>query len=153
LPSGWPIQRATDLSGVAVFIFSQIAMAPGCRAARSDASPRSRRVGVSNASIGAREADLLNAAEAPSRLGGLLRVGLFVLIGWIGVGIFPLLMEPLAGLFTAAALSTFLTAALANAITVRIYERGRLADLGMGWSPTSGREFLVGAGTGAAAGA
>ena len=40
---------------------------------------------------------------------------------------------------------------MANAVVVRIYERGRLADVGLGWSPSSGREFLTGAAAGIAA--
>jgi len=46
-----------------------------------------------------------------------------------------------------SALSAFGAAAVANAITVRIYERGRLSDLGLGWTQTSLREFLMGTGT------
>src|SRR5262249_16800023 len=42
-------------------------------------------------------------------------------------------------------------AALANAITVRVYERGRLADIGLGWLPPSRNEFLWGLGLGMAA--
>jgi hypothetical protein len=45
-------------------------------------------------------------------------------------------------------LSTFAAAAVANAVVVRIYERGRLADVGLGASPIAGREFLTGLGSG-----
>jgi len=82
---------------------------------------------------------------APNTVGVALRVGLFVLIGLLGKLIFPALLLPLSGLLLAAVFSTFATAAVANAVTVRIYERGRLADLGLGWAPLSGREFLTGA--------
>jgi membrane protease YdiL (CAAX protease family) len=74
----------------------------------------------------------------------LLRVGLFVLIGLLGWEIFPILIFPF-GLLATATISVFANAAVANAITVRVYERGRLADLGLGWTPYSGREFLTGA--------
>jgi membrane protease YdiL (CAAX protease family) len=84
----------------------------------------------------------------PDKLGLILRVGLFVLIGWLGWVIIPVLLLPLAGLLAASALSTFAAAALANAITVRVYERGRMSDLGLGWTPSSGREFLTGAALG-----
>jgi membrane protease YdiL (CAAX protease family) len=86
----------------------------------------------------------------PDKLGIALRVGLFVVIGWMGVVIFGWLMYP-AGLLVASALSTFAAAAVANAITVRIYERGRLSDLGLGWTSTSLREFGIGVGFAAAA--
>ena len=84
------------------------------------------------------------AAEKPTRLGILLRVGLFILIGWLGVVIFPFIIYPLAGLMVTSAMATFAAAAVANAITVRIYERGRLADLGLGWAATSKRELFIG---------
>jgi membrane protease YdiL (CAAX protease family) len=45
-------------------------------------------------------------------------------------------------------MAVFAAAALANAITVRIYERGQLSALGLGWQPTSSREFLSGVGSG-----
>ncbi len=84
------------------------------------------------------------AAEKPTRLGILLRVGLFILIGYLGVVIFPFIIYPLAGLMVTSAMATFAAAAVANAITVRIYERGRLADLGLGWAATSKRELFIG---------
>ncbi len=93
------------------------------------------------------------ADQKPTRLGILLRVGLFILIGYLGVVIFPFIIYPLAGLMVTSAMTTFAAAAVANAITVRIYERGRLADLGLGWTATSKRELFIGfaAAAGAAA--
>lgn len=84
----------------------------------------------------------------PEKFGLLLRVGLFVVIGWIGMALIPLVLFPLTGLLASSALSVFAAAALANSIVVRVYERGRLADLGLGWSPVSGREFFTGLGLG-----
>jgi CAAX protease family protein len=95
----------------------------------------------------------MTAAPQPDKLGLLLRVGLFALIGWLGMVIFPWAMLPLAGLLVTSALSTFAAAALANAIVVRIYERGRLSDLGLGWTAASARELFIGVGAGAAAAA
>lgn len=83
--------------------------------------------------------------SAPDKFGILLRVGLFAIIGWAGLVMFSLLMLPIAGLMVTSALSVFAAAAVANAIVVRIYERGRLSDLGLGWTVTSLREFLIGA--------
>jgi membrane protease YdiL (CAAX protease family) len=91
------------------------------------------------------------AATRPNPVGVVLRVGVFILIGWLGMMILPALMYPLAGIMVASALATFAAAALANAISVRIFERGRMSDLGLGWSPTAGREFGVGMGAGVAA--
>ena len=84
----------------------------------------------------------------PGKLGLLLRVGLFALIGWITLILSANVMAFLLGaqntFFVISALSSFCAAAVANAITVRIYERASLSDLGLGWSPTSGREFGLG---------
>jgi len=91
------------------------------------------------------------SAATPDKFGILLRVGLFVILGWISMILFPQVMEPLAGLMVTSALSTFAAAAVANAVTVRIYERGRLSDLGLGWTPKSLREFGIGAFTAALA--
>ncbi len=97
----------------------------------------------------------MTPSSPPSKLGIALRVGLYALIGWLSLVISATLMVWILGLrdtpFVIAALSTFTAATLANAIVVRIYERGRLADLGLGWSSTALRELLIG--TGIAAGA
>jgi membrane protease YdiL (CAAX protease family) len=83
------------------------------------------------------------AATRPNIVGLILRIGLFALLGWMTLMLFGFLLYPL-GIWVASALSTFGAAAVANAVTVRIFERGTLSDLGLGWSPTAGREFLVG---------
>ncbi len=93
----------------------------------------------------------MTPAKKKDILGIVLRVGLFVLIGYMGMILFPWVMIPIAGYFVTAALSTFAAAAVANAIVVRIYERGRLSDLGLGWLPNSKREFFLGMGLAAAA--
>jgi hypothetical protein len=82
--------------------------------------------------------------DKPTRTGILLRVGLFILIGWLGMVIFPFIIYPVAGILVTSAMATFAAAAVANAITVRVYERGRLSDLGLGWTATSKRELFIG---------
>jgi len=89
--------------------------------------------------------------KPPDKIGILLRVGLFILIGYMGMSLFPWLMLPIAGLVVTAAMATFASAAVANAIVVRIYERGRLSDLGLAWGSTSFREFFLGMGLAAGA--
>jgi membrane protease YdiL (CAAX protease family) len=91
----------------------------------------------------------MTPAPQPDKIGILLRVGLFILIGWMSMMVFTTVMLLILGpdsLLVTSAMSVFVGAALANAITVRVYERGRLSDLGLGWMGTSGREFLIGAG-------
>lgn len=87
----------------------------------------------------------------PDKFGILLRVALFVIVGWVTLVLSATLMAAVLGsrdaYFVIGALASFTAAAVANAITVRVYERGRLSDLGLGWSATSLREFLTGAAT------
>jgi membrane protease YdiL (CAAX protease family) len=93
-------------------------------------------------------------ATKPDKLGILLRVGLFILIGVLGMIIFPTALYVVMGdrgILVISALSTFAAAAVANAITVRIYERGRLSDLGLGWTATSKRDALIGVACGVGA--
>jgi len=92
----------------------------------------------------------MNGMAVPDKQGLLLRVGLYIFFAFMGVLLFPVILQPL-GTILMTTLSTFAAAAVANAIVVRIYERGRLADVGLGWSLSSGREFLTGTGTGVAA--
>ncbi len=88
-----------------------------------------------------------------SRFAFLLRVAVFALMAILGMTIFPVLMMPVAGYFVTAALGTFAAAAVANALAMRIYEDGRLAGLGLGWSAASRRNLLLGIGGGIAAAA
>ncbi len=85
------------------------------------------------------------------KAGIALRVGLFAIIGWLGVVLFPIMMNPVAGIMVTSALSVFAAAALANTIAVRIYERGTLSDLGLAWASSSLREFFSGVGIAAGA--
>src|SRR5689334_200683 len=76
-------------------------------------------------------------ARIPSEtLGLILRIGLFVFLAYIGMVLFYNLLAP-TGVLIGAAVGTFLAAATANAITVRIFERGRLSDMGLGWDDRS----------------
>jgi membrane protease YdiL (CAAX protease family) len=83
--------------------------------------------------------------------GVLLRVGLFLLIGILGLMVFASALSFFLAPDVNSMISTFAAAALANAITVRVYERGRLSDLGLGWLAGSRTQLLWGLGLGAAA--
>ncbi len=85
--------------------------------------------------------------------GVILRVGVFAFLEIVGLILFAHVMLPVAGLFATSALSTFAAAGVANAMALRIYERGRLADIGLGWNSDSYRNLAIGfgGGTGAAA--
>jgi len=76
-------------------------------------------------------------ATIPSeKLGLVLRIGLYAFLAYVGLILFFTLLEP-TGILIAGAVGTFLAAAAANAITVRIFERGRLSDMGLGWDSRS----------------
>ncbi len=79
--------------------------------------------------------------------GVLLRVGIFIVIALLGLSIFPIIINfalGSGGYIITAALGTFAAAAVANAIPLRIYERGRLSDIGLGWNPDSRRNLVYG---------
>lgn len=83
-----------------------------------------------------------------TKLGILLRVGIFAFLEIAGMMLLAPLMHPIAGYLVSAALSTFGAAAIANTIAIRVYERGQLADLGLHWSGASRRNLLLGLGGG-----
>jgi membrane protease YdiL (CAAX protease family) len=95
----------------------------------------------------------MTEGKKPDLLGLILRVGLFILIGYLSFNVFgiALLWLTNGSLLITATMAAFAAAALANAITVRIYERGQLSALGLGWTKASSREFLLGMGSGAGA--
>jgi membrane protease YdiL (CAAX protease family) len=77
--------------------------------------------------------------------GVLLRVGVFALLSIFGYFLFPQLMLLIAApVLVVAALGTFAAAAVANALALRIYERGQLADVGLGWTAASRRNLSLG---------
>ncbi len=85
--------------------------------------------------------------------GLLLRGGLFLIFIRFGGGLIGVLLYWLFdSTLVAAALSLFIAAALASAFVVRTFERGRLEDIGMAWSPASLRHLALGTAGGAAAG-
>ena len=90
----------------------------------------------------------MNDAALPDKQGLFLRVGLYVLLAFLGWALFPPILFPLGGIVVTSTITAFAAAAVANAVVVRIYERGRLADVGLGWNPLSGREFLLGTAAG-----
>jgi uncharacterized protein len=79
-------------------------------------------------------------------LGVLLRVGVFALIAAVGYYfVFPLIIAFLgAPVFVISTLGTFAAAAVANTLALRIYERGNLTDIGLGWTAASRRNLSFG---------
>jgi uncharacterized protein len=74
----------------------------------------------------------------------VLRVGVFALIALVGYLGFPILLQVVQVPLAVAAFASFATAAVANAIVLRIWERGRLADIGLGWTRVSRHNLALG---------
>src|SRR5579884_1570804 len=80
----------------------------------------------------------------PALQAALIRSGVYVVIAFLGYLLIPWALYPIAGLLVTAALGTFAAAAIANAITLRIFERAQLADIGLGWTAASRRNLSIG---------
>ena len=84
------------------------------------------------------------AQGRPSKFGVLLRVGIFAFLEIAGMAIIAPLMFPIAGYLVSATLSTFAAAAIANTMAIRVYERGQISDVGLGWTAASRKNLLIG---------
>jgi uncharacterized protein len=95
----------------------------------------------------------MDSARELSKTGLILRVGVFAFLEVAGLYLFAPLLVPLAGYFAGAVMSTFAAAAVTNTIALRVWERGQLSDIGLGWNPAARTNLLLGlaAGAGAAA--
>ncbi len=82
-------------------------------------------------------------------LGLALRVGIYVFLCLVGLSVFSWVLSPLDSDLPIAALGGFLAAAVANALAMRFFARGNLADIGLGWSRASIRNLLLGLAGGA----
>jgi len=73
-------------------------------------------------------------------------VGAFALIAALGYFfVFPIIILFIgAPIFVVSTLGTFAAAAVANAVVLRIYERGNLASIGLGWTVASRRNLSLG---------
>ncbi|HTS50386.1 MAG TPA: CPBP family intramembrane glutamic endopeptidase [Bryobacteraceae bacterium] len=97
----------------------------------------------------------MTPTETNKYLGVLLRFGVFALIALLGYFLFPTILLFFLGRdvpLVVATLSSFAAAAVANSIALRIYERGQLADIGLGWTSASRRNLIIGAIGGVGAG-
>ncbi len=81
-----------------------------------------------------------------------LRLLVYALLAVAGIWLFSWLLVVFSGYLVASAVGVFLAAVVANGLVLRIFERARLSDLGLGWNPASVRNLLIGlvGGTGAA---
>ncbi len=93
----------------------------------------------------------MNTFPSGSKLGLVLKIGVFLFLMLAGLYVFTSLIYLVADLLLAITLGVFAAAAVANALMLRIYERGRLADIGMHWSAESRTNLLLGVAGGAGA--
>ncbi len=88
----------------------------------------------------------------PSAGSVLLRVALFLIVGYTTLTVLAKVLYAVFGLLIASVAGVFAGAAIANALVIRIYERRRLPDIGLHWNASSARSLLIGMGGGIAAG-
>src|ERR1700722_2514638 len=76
----------------------------------------------------------------------LLRVGVYALIAFFSYYfVFPIIFAFLGTpVLVISTLGTFAAAAVANTLALRIYERGNLSDIGLGWTSASRRNLSLG---------
>jgi uncharacterized protein len=74
------------------------------------------------------------------RSGLALRIGIFALVAIVTLQLVSMLLS-WSGLLIQAAMAVFASAAVANGLALRIYERGSLNDIGLGWSAGSLRNL------------
>ena len=90
---------------------------------------------------------------ADTRIGIVIRLAFFVGAVIIGLRLFQLLLYAVFGVIVAGSIGLLATALLANILTMRIFDRRPLVDIGLRLANASGLNFLFGAvfGGGAAA--
>ena len=88
--------------------------------------------------------------RAVTKLGTALKVFVFSFLALLGLPTFSWLLSPFQTIIQAT-LHVFAAAAVSNAVTLRIYERGKLADIGLQWNRLSAANLGIGLFTGIAA--
>lgn len=98
--------------------------------------------------------EIYNPPAAPeTRMGIVLRVAFFVAAVFIGLRLLSPLLLMVFGTVVAGAIGLLGTGLFANLLTMRIFDRRPLSDIGLGARHGSGRNFLIGSGFGAGAAA
>jgi membrane protease YdiL (CAAX protease family) len=79
-----------------------------------------------------------------SKLAVLLRALLFLVFGYVTLQVLAGMLYEAFGLLVASVLGVFAGASIASALVIRIFERGRLAGVGLSWTGGSARNLLLG---------
>jgi membrane protease YdiL (CAAX protease family) len=82
-----------------------------------------------------------------TKIGTSLKLFVFSFLALLGLPIFSWLLSPFQAIIQAT-LHVFAAASVANAVSLRIYERGRLADIGLQWNRLSAANLGIGLGSG-----
>ena len=82
----------------------------------------------------------------------LPRVAIFFIVGYVSLTLLAQILFTLFGLLMASIVGVFAGATIANTLAIRIYERLRLADIGLHWNPTAARSLFYGVAGGMGAG-
>lgn len=86
----------------------------------------------------------MEATIPADKLGIVLKVGFFAFLVFVVFVVFSLLLPPVAGYLAGSAGATFAAAAIANATTLRVFERRNLPSLGLNWHRGSLRNLGLG---------
>lgn len=93
------------------------------------------------------------SGPASTKLSLILRLAFYIGSGLVGLQVIPLLLLPLFGMVVSATIGLLAIAILANVLTMRIFDRRPLSDIGLNSTPGSGRNFTWGLALGAGAAA
>jgi membrane protease YdiL (CAAX protease family) len=85
--------------------------------------------------------------------GTVLRVGFYVVVAFVSLQLASFLLYNVLGPVIAATIGVFTAAFTANLLTIRIFDRRPIADIGLETTPGAGRNFGLGVAIGAGAAA
>jgi len=85
----------------------------------------------------------MEATIPTEKLGLILKIGFFAFLAYVGLIISFWLLQ-FTGVLVAGAIGTFLAAVMANAVSIRVFERKPLLALGLNWHSGSLRNIWIG---------
>ena len=86
----------------------------------------------------------VSASARISRVGVVIRVSFYAAVALAGISIIPVLLTPVLGVVVPATVGLFGVAVLTNFLTLKIFDRRPLTDIGLGGGRGTGRNFALG---------
>jgi membrane protease YdiL (CAAX protease family) len=86
----------------------------------------------------------ISASARISRVGVVIRVSFYAAVALAGISIIPVLLTPVLGVVVPATVGLFGVAVLTNFLTLKIFDRRALTDIGLGGGRGTGRNFALG---------